>query len=119
MHITNIGVYVSVHVYVYIYIYMCIYIYIYMYIYIYIYICINHISKVIILLSLFLPQVFVPMMKLMARCCEQHPQPFYMGLVRSVVGRNVIQVCMYIYIYIYVCMCIHIYTYMYIYIHML
>jgi hypothetical protein len=31
-------------------------------------------------------QVFVPMMKLMARCCEQHPQPFYMGLVRSVVG---------------------------------
>eukprot|EP00928_Gymnodinium_smaydae_P015817 TRINITY_DN15879_c0_g2_i1.p1 TRINITY_DN15879_c0_g2~~TRINITY_DN15879_c0_g2_i1.p1 ORF type:complete len:1105 (-),score=231.86 TRINITY_DN15879_c0_g2_i1:45-3359(-) len=30
--------------------------------------------------------VFVPMMKLMARCCEQHPQPFYMGLVRSVVG---------------------------------
>mmetsp|Transcript_35921 Transcript_35921/g.78338 ORF Transcript_35921/g.78338 Transcript_35921/m.78338 type:complete len:275 (+) Transcript_35921:1-825(+) len=22
----------------------------------------------------------------MARCCEQHPQPFYMGLVRSVVG---------------------------------
>lgn len=30
--------------------------------------------------------VFVPMMKLMAKCCEQHPQPFYMGLVRSVVG---------------------------------
>jgi len=30
--------------------------------------------------------VFVPMMKLMARCCEQHPQPFYMGLVRSVIG---------------------------------
>jgi len=30
--------------------------------------------------------VFVPMMKLMARCCEYHPQPFYMGLVRSVVG---------------------------------
>eukprot|EP00419_Tripos_fusus_P012513 CAMPEP_0172669110 /NCGR_PEP_ID=MMETSP1074-20121228/9477_1 /TAXON_ID=2916 /ORGANISM="Ceratium fusus, Strain PA161109" /LENGTH=1085 /DNA_ID=CAMNT_0013485847 /DNA_START=101 /DNA_END=3358 /DNA_ORIENTATION=+ len=30
--------------------------------------------------------VFVPMMKLMARCCEQHPQPFYMGLIRSVIG---------------------------------
>lgn len=30
--------------------------------------------------------VFVPMMKLMARCCEYHPQPFYMGLIRSVVG---------------------------------
>eukprot|EP00927_Polykrikos_kofoidii_P001049 TRINITY_DN10382_c0_g1_i1.p1 TRINITY_DN10382_c0_g1~~TRINITY_DN10382_c0_g1_i1.p1 ORF type:complete len:1143 (+),score=197.71 TRINITY_DN10382_c0_g1_i1:53-3430(+) len=30
--------------------------------------------------------VFVPIMNLMARCCEQHPQPFYMGLVRSVVG---------------------------------
>jgi len=30
--------------------------------------------------------VFVPMMKLMARCCEYHPQPFYMGLVRSVIG---------------------------------
>merc|ERR1719499_1028215 len=25
-------------------------------------------------------------MQLMARCCEQHPQPFYMGLVRSVIG---------------------------------
>lgn len=30
--------------------------------------------------------VFVPMMKLMARCCEYHPQPFYLGLVRSVIG---------------------------------
>jgi len=30
--------------------------------------------------------VFVPMMQLMARCCEQHPQPFYMGLVRSAIG---------------------------------
>merc|ERR1719242_2278611 len=30
--------------------------------------------------------VFVPMMKLMGRCCEQHPQPFYMGLIRSVIG---------------------------------
>jgi len=30
--------------------------------------------------------IFVPMMKLMAQCCEQHPQPFYMGLVRSVIG---------------------------------
>lgn len=30
--------------------------------------------------------VFVPMMKLMASCCEQHPQPFYMGLIRSVIG---------------------------------
>mmetsp|Transcript_2912 Transcript_2912/g.9071 ORF Transcript_2912/g.9071 Transcript_2912/m.9071 type:complete len:1084 (+) Transcript_2912:224-3475(+) len=30
--------------------------------------------------------VFVPMMKLMARCCEQHPQHFYMGLIRSVIG---------------------------------
>eukprot|EP00933_Yihiella_yeosuensis_P013903 TRINITY_DN1266_c0_g1_i1.p1 TRINITY_DN1266_c0_g1~~TRINITY_DN1266_c0_g1_i1.p1 ORF type:complete len:1065 (-),score=200.15 TRINITY_DN1266_c0_g1_i1:131-3325(-) len=31
-------------------------------------------------------RVFVPMMKLMARCCEFHPQPYYMGLVRSVIG---------------------------------
>jgi len=31
-------------------------------------------------------QIFVPMMKLMARCCEQHPQPYYMGLIRSVIG---------------------------------
>ena len=23
--------------------------------------------------------VFVPMMKLMAKCCEQHPQPYYMS----------------------------------------
>jgi len=30
--------------------------------------------------------VFVPMMKLMAKCCEYHPQPFYLGLVRSVIG---------------------------------
>lgn len=30
--------------------------------------------------------IFVPMMKLMGRCCEQHPQPFYMMLVRSVIG---------------------------------
>ncbi|CAJ1402138.1 unnamed protein product [Effrenium voratum] len=30
--------------------------------------------------------VFVPMMKLMARCCEQHPQPYYMGLVRNAIG---------------------------------
>eukprot|EP00930_Biecheleria_cincta_P097581 TRINITY_DN89289_c0_g1_i1.p1 TRINITY_DN89289_c0_g1~~TRINITY_DN89289_c0_g1_i1.p1 ORF type:complete len:956 (+),score=166.56 TRINITY_DN89289_c0_g1_i1:173-2869(+) len=30
--------------------------------------------------------VLVPMMKLMARCCEQHPQPYYMGLVQSVIG---------------------------------
>jgi hypothetical protein len=30
--------------------------------------------------------VFVPMMKLMATCCEYHPQPFYLGLVRSVIG---------------------------------
>ncbi|CAK9030357.1 unnamed protein product [Durusdinium trenchii] len=31
-------------------------------------------------------KVFVPMMKLMARCCEQHPQPYYMSLVRSAIG---------------------------------
>jgi len=31
-------------------------------------------------------KVFVPMMKLMARCCEQHPQQHYMCLVRSVIG---------------------------------
>uniref|UniRef100_A0A7S1AFD0 Exportin-1/Importin-beta-like domain-containing protein n=1 Tax=Noctiluca scintillans TaxID=2966 RepID=A0A7S1AFD0_NOCSC len=30
--------------------------------------------------------VFVPMLKLMARCCEQHPQPFYLGVVKSVIG---------------------------------
>eukprot|EP00931_Biecheleriopsis_adriatica_P089960 TRINITY_DN64013_c0_g1_i1.p1 TRINITY_DN64013_c0_g1~~TRINITY_DN64013_c0_g1_i1.p1 ORF type:complete len:1076 (-),score=227.82 TRINITY_DN64013_c0_g1_i1:45-3272(-) len=30
--------------------------------------------------------IFVPMMKLMAKCCEQHPQPYYMGLIRSVIG---------------------------------
>lgn len=30
--------------------------------------------------------VFVPMMKLMGRCCEYHPQPFYLGLIRSVIG---------------------------------
>jgi hypothetical protein len=30
--------------------------------------------------------VFVPMMKLMATCCQQHPQPFYMGLIRQCIG---------------------------------
>mmetsp|Transcript_152801 Transcript_152801/g.292657 ORF Transcript_152801/g.292657 Transcript_152801/m.292657 type:complete len:1092 (-) Transcript_152801:93-3368(-) len=30
--------------------------------------------------------VFKPMMQLMARCCEYHPQPFYLGLIRSVIG---------------------------------
>lgn len=30
--------------------------------------------------------VFVPMMELMGRCCGYHPQPFYLGLVRSVIG---------------------------------
>jgi len=30
--------------------------------------------------------VFVRMMRVMAKCCEYHPQPFYMGLVRQVVG---------------------------------
>jgi len=29
---------------------------------------------------------FVPTLKLMVRCCEQHPQPFYLGLVRSIIG---------------------------------
>lgn len=29
--------------------------------------------------------IFTPIMQLMATCCEQHPQPFYMGLVRSCV----------------------------------
>lgn len=29
---------------------------------------------------------FVPMMQLMAKCCEYHPQPFYLGLVKSVIG---------------------------------
>ncbi|CAE6969676.1 unnamed protein product [Symbiodinium sp. CCMP2456] len=31
-------------------------------------------------------KVFVPMMKLMARCCEFHPQPYYMSLVRATIG---------------------------------
>jgi len=30
--------------------------------------------------------IFVPLVRLLARCCEQHPQPFYMGLIKQCIG---------------------------------